>query len=88
MVTSINQKGGSMVILPRIARSLHHPALAVMLGVVLVAIAIFGLASGDIPRLWATVILVVGGLNILRAIPHPDRRSSAPAAAASTSAAG
>ncbi len=68
-----------MVILPRVARSLHHPALAVMLGLVLIAIAIFGLASGDIPKLWATVILVVGVLNVLRAIPHPDRQSSASA---------
>jgi hypothetical protein len=65
-----------MVFLPRLARSLHHPALAVTLGLVLVAIAVFGLASGNIPRLWATVILVVGGLNVLRAIPHPDRPSS------------
>ena len=64
-----------MVILPRVARSLHHPALAVMLGFVLVAVAIFGLSSGDIPRLWATIILVVGVLNVLRAIPHPDRQS-------------
>jgi len=68
-----------MVLLPRVARSLHHPALAVMLGFVLIAIAIFGLASGEIPRLWATLILVVGALNVLRAIPHPDRRSSASA---------
>jgi len=65
-----------MVILPRLARSLHHPALAVMLGFVLVAIAIFGLASGEIPKIWATVILVVGVLNVLRGIPHPDRQSS------------
>jgi len=64
-----------MVILPRVARSLHHPALAVMLGFVLVAIGIFGLSSGDIPKLWATIILVVGVLNVLRAIPHPDRQS-------------
>jgi len=77
-----------MVILPRVARSLHHPALAVMLGFVLIAIAIFGLASGDIPRLWATLILVVGALNVLRAIPHPDRRSSACAEKIMTSTAG
>ena len=65
-----------MVILPRLARSLHHPALAVMLGFVLIAIAIFGLSSGDIPKLWATIILVVGVLNVLRAIPHPDHQSA------------
>lgn len=76
-----------MVILPRLARTLHHPALAVMLGVLLVAIAIFGLASGDIPRLWSTVILVVGALNVLRAIPHPDQRAAAPAQAMAASTA-
>jgi hypothetical protein len=74
-----------MVFLPRIARSLHHPALAVMLGVLLVAIAIFGLVSGDIPKIWAILILVVGGLNVLRAIPHPDRQASASAESLRTS---
>jgi hypothetical protein len=62
-----------MIFLPRIARSLHHPALAVMLGFLLVAIALYGLVSGHIPKLWSILILVVGGLNVLRAIPHPDR---------------
>jgi len=61
-----------MIILPRIARSLHHPALAVLLGFVLVAIAIYGLVSGDIPKLWAILVLVVGVLNVLRAVPRPD----------------
>jgi hypothetical protein len=84
----INQKGTNpMVFLPRIARSLHHPALAVVLGVVLVAIAIFGLTSGDIPRIWAILILVVGALNVLRAVPHPDRQSSDPAENIRTSSA-
>ena len=66
-----------MIFLPRIARSLHHPALAVMLGFVLVGIAIYGLVSGNIPKLWAILILVVGALNVLRAVPHPDRDGSA-----------
>jgi hypothetical protein len=60
-----------MIFLPRLARALHHPALAVALGVVLVAVAIFGLISGDIPRLWAALVMVVGGLTVLRAVPHP-----------------
>ena len=69
-----------MILLPRIARSLHHPALAVALGFVLIAVAIFGLVSGDIPKVWSILILVVGGLNVLRAIPHPDGpRSTGPA---------
>jgi len=69
-----------MILLPRIARSLHHPALAVLLGLVLVAIAIYGLSSGVIPKLWAILILAVGILNVLRAIPHPDAERSGNAA--------
>ena len=76
-----------MVFLPRIARSLHHPALAVMLGFLLVAIAIFGLVSGDIPKIWAVLVLVVGALNVLRAVPHPDRPPSAHAGSMETSTA-
>jgi hypothetical protein len=66
-----------MIFLPRIARSLHHPALAVLLGFVLVGIAIYGLVSGNIPKLWAILVLVVGALNVLRAIPRPDSDRSA-----------
>jgi hypothetical protein len=66
-----------MIFLPRIARSLHHPALAVLLGFLLVAIAIYGLVSRDIPTIWAILILVVGALNVLRAVPHPDGGRSA-----------
>ncbi len=61
-----------MIFLPRIARSLHHPALAVGLGLVLLGVAVFGLVSGDIPKLWAILILVVGAINVLRAVPHPE----------------
>jgi hypothetical protein len=60
-----------MIFLPRLARSLHHPALAVLLGFVLVGISVYGLVSGHIPKLWAILILVVGALNVLRAVPHP-----------------
>jgi hypothetical protein len=66
-----------MVFLPRIARSLHHPGLAVVLGLLLLAIGIYGLVSGDIPKLWAILILVVGTLNVLRAVPHPDAARTA-----------
>jgi hypothetical protein len=65
-----------MILLPRLARTLHHPALAVALGLVLVAVAIYGLVSGNIPKLWAILILVVGAINVMRAIPHPDRAGS------------
>ncbi len=59
-----------MIILPRLARTLHHPALAVLLGFVLIGVAIYGLVSGHIPRLWSIIILVVGLINVLRAIPR------------------
>ena len=57
-----------MVILPRLARSLHHPALAGILGVILIGIGIFGLASGDIAQGWSILILVIGLINLLRLV--------------------
>ena len=65
-----------MIILPRLARTLHHPALAVMLGFVLVAVALYGLVSGNIPKLWSAIILAVGVLNVLRAIPRSRQREA------------
>jgi uncharacterized membrane protein YidH (DUF202 family) len=47
-----------MVLLPRLARALNKPAIATVLGLVLVAVAI--------------IILVVGTINVLRAIPAGD----------------
>jgi hypothetical protein len=70
-----------MIFLPRIARSRDHPALAVVLGVVLLVVAIFGLVTGDIPKLWAVLILVVGAINVLRAVPHPEANRSEGSAA-------
>jgi|GEM_PF-1343531 hypothetical protein len=57
-----------MIILPRLARSLHHPALAGLLGLVLIGIGIFGLVSGHIGRVWSILLLVIGALNLLRLI--------------------
>jgi uncharacterized membrane protein HdeD (DUF308 family) len=59
-----------MVLLPRLARALHHPGVAVALGVILVAVGVIGLASHDIAKGWAIVIIVVGALNVLRGLPH------------------
>jgi hypothetical protein len=76
-----------MTFLPRIARALHHPALAVALGLVFLVVAIFGLVSGDIPKLWAIFILVVGAINVLRAVPHQEaNRSKGSATKAETAA--
>jgi hypothetical protein len=57
-----------MIVLPRLARSLHHPALAGLLGLVLIGIGIFGLFSGHIGRVWSILLLVIGALNLLRLI--------------------
>jgi hypothetical protein len=61
-----------MVFLPRLARALNKPGIATVLGLVLVAVAIIGMTSGDIPTGWAIIILVVGAINLLRAIPTRD----------------
>jgi hypothetical protein len=58
-----------MVILPRIARALNAPAIAGLLAVVLIGVGIFGLASADIGPAWAITVLVVGIINLIRAIP-------------------
>jgi hypothetical protein len=61
-----------MVFLPRLARALNKPAIATMLGLVLVAVAIIGMVTGDIQTLWAIIILVIGAINVVRAIPIRD----------------
>jgi hypothetical protein len=39
---------GAMVVLPRLARALNKPGIAAALGLVLIAVAIIGMATGDI----------------------------------------
>ena len=51
--------------------ALKKPAIAAALGLVLVAVAIIGIVTGDIGTGWAIIILVVGAIDVLRAIPHP-----------------
>lgn len=68
-----------MILLPRLARILHHPGLAALLGTVLIGICVFGLASGDIPRVWAILIGVVGAINLLRLVTrHPEQSPEGP----------
>jgi hypothetical protein len=50
---------GVVVILPRLARALNAPAVAAVLGLVLIAVAIIGLATDDIRIGYAIVILSV-----------------------------
>ena len=61
-----------MVLLPRLARALNKPAIATVLALVLVAVAIIGIVTGDIRTPWAIIILVIGAINVLRAIPTRD----------------
>jgi hypothetical protein len=65
-----------MIILPRLARAFNNPAIAAVLGAVLIAVAIIGLATGDVRTAYAVIILVVGAINLLRAIPHRDAESA------------
>jgi uncharacterized membrane protein HdeD (DUF308 family) len=65
-----------MVLLPRLARALNKPAIAALLGVVLIAVAIIGMATDDIRTGWGIIILVVGVINVIRAIPDRGRRGA------------
>jgi hypothetical protein len=58
-----------MVVLPRLARALNAPVIAALLGLVLIAVAIAGLATDDIRRGYAIIILVVGVIDLLRSFP-------------------
>jgi hypothetical protein len=55
-----------VVILPRLARALNAPAVAAVLGLILIAVGIIGLATDDIRTGYAIVILIVGLINLLR----------------------
>jgi hypothetical protein len=61
-----------MIVLPRILRALDKPAIAGLLGAILVAVAIIGRISDEIGTGWAIVILVVGAINVVRAMPHEE----------------
>jgi hypothetical protein len=64
-----------MVILPRLARALNAPAIAAALGLILIAVAVIGLATDDIRTGWAIVILVIGAINLVRTFsPRGERR--------------
>jgi len=62
-----------MVLLPRLARALNAPAIAAILGAVLVAVAIVGMATDDVSTRFGVIILVVGVINVVRAMPFSAR---------------
>jgi ABC-type Mn2+/Zn2+ transport system permease subunit len=70
-------EGENVIFLPRIAKTLHHPMLAAFLGLVLLAIGIYGLATKDIPKWWSIIIIVVGALNLLRLLAKPNENQAA-----------
>jgi hypothetical protein len=55
-----------VVILPRLARALNAPAVAAVLGLILIAVGIIGLVTDDIGTGYAIVILIVGLINLVR----------------------
>jgi hypothetical protein len=61
-----------MALLPRIARALDKPGIATVLGLLLIVVAVIGFVTDDIRTLYAIIILVVGVINVLRAIPTRD----------------
>lgn len=64
-----------MVFLPRIARALHHPVFAALLGLLLIGICVVGLVSGDISKVWAILIGAIGLLNVLRLARAPAEQT-------------
>jgi energy-converting hydrogenase Eha subunit G len=67
-----------VVVLPRLARALHHPAVEVALAVILIALGVIGLATDDIKKGYAIGIIVVGAISLLRALSRDDGGSDAP----------
>jgi hypothetical protein len=59
-----------MVILPRLARRLNSPLIATLLALVLIAVGIFGIATDHIRTGYAVVVLIVGVINLIRALPY------------------
>jgi hypothetical protein len=53
-----------MAFLPRLARALNKPGIATMLGLVLVAVAIIGMTSGDIPMLGAGLCVGIFAVGV------------------------
>jgi len=59
-----------MVLLPRLARRLNSPAIATVLALVLIAVGILGMATDDIRTGYAVLVLIVGLINLIRALPY------------------
>ena len=55
-----------------LSKKINSPWLAALLGLVLIGVAIYGLATDEIVTILAIVIIAVGVMNLLRLLPHPD----------------
>ena len=55
-----------------LSKKINSPWLAAFLGLVLIGVAIYGLAENDMPTLIAILIMVIGVINMLRLLPHAD----------------
>jgi hypothetical protein len=67
-----------VVILPRLARALNQPLIAIVLAVILIVIGVLGLVSDDIKHGYAIGIIVIGVLNIIRAQPKAEEEQPGP----------
>jgi hypothetical protein len=67
-----------MVVLPRLARRLNSPAIATLLAVVLIAVGILGIATDDIGTGYAIAVLIVGLINLIRALPYGNGHDESP----------
>jgi hypothetical protein len=61
-----------------LARTLNQPGVAVALAVILIAVGVIGLAAHDIEKGYAIAIIVVGAINLLRALSRDDDSRDAP----------
>ena len=66
------------MVLPRLARALHHTGVAVALAVILIAVGVIGLATNDIKNGYGIAIIVVGAISLLRAVSRNDADRDAP----------
>ena len=55
-----------------LSKKIDSPWLAAVLGLVLIGLGINALVSEDMPTIVAILIMIVGVINVLRLLPHPD----------------
>ena len=55
-----------------LSKKINSPRLAALLGLVLIGVAIYGLATDKIVTILAIVIIAVGVMNLMRILPHAD----------------